>query len=50
MSLDLFLVIPPDLPQILLSTLIKEELTKQYIEEVAVLLKLARIDYNQKEL
>ena len=50
MSLDLFLVIPPDLPQILLSTLIKEELTKQYIEEVAVLLKLARIDYNQKEV
>ena len=50
MSLDLFLVMPPDLPQILLNTPIKEELTKQYIEEVASLLKLARIEYNQKEV
>lgn len=50
MSLDLFLVIPADLPQILLDTPIKEELTKHYIEEVAALLKLARIEYNQKEV
>jgi hypothetical protein len=50
MSLDLFLVIPADLPQILLDTPIKEELTKQYIDEVAALLKLARIEYNQREV
>lgn len=49
MSLDLFLVIPADLPEILLVTPIKEELTKQYTDQVAALLKLAHIDYNQKE-
>ena len=50
MSLDLFLVIPADLPQILLNTPINEELTTLYLDEVATLLKLAGIDYNQKEV
>ena len=49
MGLDLFQVVPAELPFVLLSTLITDK-SKVYNEDIRDFLKVFKLDYNQREI